>query len=90
MRFSVIWTQDAYHSLVELLRTERIAQQILQAVKSVDESLCDEPATKGESRAAGKRIFFAPPLAVLYQVNWRLNEVTIVEAWGFSQRSKGE
>jgi hypothetical protein len=88
MSFAVSWSQESYHSLAELLRTETDAESILDAVEAIEEQLAEDPATKGESRSGGMRILVLPPLVALFQVRWRLNEVLIGKVWGYARKDR--
>jgi hypothetical protein len=85
MSFSVLWTQEAFDSIAEIVATSTNPEQITRSIRELDRELSHEPATKGESRSGGRRIIFCPPLAALYEVHWRMNEVVIGEVWKFGQ-----
>ena len=79
-----------YHSLADLSNTGGEEEAILNAVKAIKDALGEEPATKGESRGPGERIYISPPLVALFRVHWRLNEVLIGKVWAIQRKDKGE
>jgi hypothetical protein len=83
MTFSVVWTQEAFAALSRIASESADPARILAAIRGLEEQLSNDPASKGESRVAGERIIFVPPLAARFQVHWRLNEVVIGGVWKF-------
>lgn len=83
MKFTVFWSQDAYQSLAELLRTRTDTDEILQAVGAIQDALRESPDMKGESRDSGRRILVSPPLVASFQVRWCLAEVLVGKVWAF-------
>jgi len=83
MRFEVLWNPEAFESLAKIYDDSENPSRIAAALSSLDELLRTEPGTKGESRPGGRRIIFAPPLAAVIQVDWRLNRVYVGEVWKY-------
>jgi len=83
MNFTLFWTEQALDSIEHILAAAADPGRILASIQELDQELTRDPQTKGESRPGGRRIVFAHPLAVLFEVHWRLNEVVVAEVWKF-------
>jgi hypothetical protein len=83
MTFSVLWTQEAFAAAKAIIDDTPDTDILEAAIRALDAELRHAPGTKGESRDSGRRILFAPPLAVTYEIHWRLNEVLILHIWKF-------
>jgi hypothetical protein len=86
----VSWLQSTLNDLTRLWTTADSAsrQAITKATHLIDEALQVDPWSKGESRDAGKRILFVPPLAILFKTNIRLQETLVVALWLIRKRGK--
>lgn len=81
MKYSVEWTPDTADDLAQLWMTGPDRQAITNAANQIDQSLEQDPSTQGESRPKGRRIFFIPPLGVIFRINRRKKLVRVVEVW---------
>ena len=88
MIFTVLWVFGAEQSLAAqwLLANDR--QEITAAAYRIDQALRIDPATKGESREAGRRILFEYSLAVVYRVQPDDRIVHVLEAWRYHKRGR--
>jgi hypothetical protein len=84
--FRVRWAMSALNELTNLwvsAGSER-RRAITSATQAVDRELAFNPQDKGESRADDDaRIFFAPPLGILFQVDQPRAIAHIVRVWTF-------
>jgi hypothetical protein len=64
MKFKVFWHPVARKILADLwLKSDpRVRKLLNQASDQIDRALSRDPLSEGESRSAGRRIAFAPPL----------------------------
>ncbi len=76
----VVWLQSALDELaaIWLQADSALRQAITAASHTIDQRLSSDPLREGESRAFGVRIFFAPPLAVTYQVVADIQTVVVL------------
>ena len=81
MTHRVVWELAAARSLEEIWDAAFDQESIGLAIDVIHEELSEDAMQKGESRDEGFRVFFAPPLAVLYWANDRATEVTIEAVW---------
>lgn len=58
-------------------------QSIAAAAHSIDKRLAKDPVSAGESRPEDMRIYFDPPLGVLFRVEDDEAVVHIVHVWQF-------
>ncbi len=86
--FHVEWLQQALDELTNAWLAADSAQRqaITAASHEVDQRLQSDPHNEGESRAAGRRILFAPPLAVTYRIEADGQTVTVVQVRVFRRR----
>jgi len=89
VNYDVTWKENAYLQLVEIWEEARDNSDLRQAIRAINFDLSDDPSTKGESRSDGRRVFFAPPLAIIFRVNFRLNDVVIIDIWRFEPHRSG-
>jgi hypothetical protein len=65
MAFEVRWRKEAIESITRIFDGADDQALIAIAIGQIDRELSVDPGTKGESRPAGRRIVFEPPLAAL-------------------------
>jgi hypothetical protein len=83
--FTVRWQQSALNELT-VLWTEADSERrraITQATHLLDQRLQSDPETLGESRPNNCRIFFAPPLGILFRVYPQQGVVRVLRVWQF-------
>jgi hypothetical protein len=64
---------------------QRVA--ITRAAAELDTLLSGDPAAQSESRSAGKRVIFSPPLAACIKIDEVQQVVQVLHVWTFWQRS---
>jgi hypothetical protein len=77
----VVWEVEAVQSLEEIWDAAFDQESIAHAIDVIEEELSEDAMQMGESRDEGFRVYFAPPLAVLYWANDRATEVIIEAVW---------
>ena len=80
--YQVRWLQSAINQLAPSWgqADASTAQSIRAAMDWIDQSLQRDPANEGESRSNGRRIMFAPPLAVVFRIEPDGQTVSILSA----------
>ena len=69
MNYTVYWRQVAENKLADMWVNDPDRAEIAGAADAIDELLQIDPLNQGESRDGNTRIFFYPPLVVLYLVD---------------------
>jgi hypothetical protein len=71
MRFTVVWKPSALNDLASLWAAAAPGERktITDAADRIDGELLNDPAAQGESRPGDRRILFALPLAIVFDVN---------------------
>src|SRR5262249_39847463 len=76
--YRVIWLREALGDVNSLLDRTTDHEAVFNAMDEVDRTLSRNPFRKGESRdRRTRRIFFVPPIYVLFRVNSRRRTVVI-------------
>lgn len=83
----VRWESRALNELAALwLQADAAQRQAISAdSQSIDQSLRNDPANQVESRSKGRRVFFVPPLGVMFRVEMHAPLVTVLHGWAFRQ-----
>ena len=83
MTYSVRWREEASDELASLWLSADEGERsvITRAADAIDTILQRAPNDCGESRPAGRRIFFSFPLGVLFQVVESPPVVFVVQVW---------
>jgi hypothetical protein len=83
--FRVRWATSALNELTNLWVSadSKRRRAITSAAQAVDRDLAINPRNKGESRADDARIFFAPPLGIIFEVEQPLAIVRVMRVWMF-------
>ena len=68
MKFTVFWTAGAEAELATIWTEATDRAAVTTAVKRIDDQLALDAPNAGESRDAGERIIFEPPIGVLVEV----------------------
>jgi hypothetical protein len=55
----------------------------MAANHNIEKALAHNPETKGESRPKDRRIYFEPPLGVLFKVHASNATVMILHVWAY-------
>jgi hypothetical protein len=66
----VEWTESALDQLADLfVQSDLVVQQEIEAtVEAINSVLADDPDELGESRSAGRRVWFVHPLVVIFRI----------------------
>lgn len=83
MRWTVVWRPDPENALASLW-TEAAPEDrgaITAAADAIDRELQTRPQMLGESRSGNERMYFCPPLAVLFDVLPQDVMVVVLKVW---------
>jgi hypothetical protein len=69
MDWTVVWVPEAEQELARLWMNTADRDRITLAAAEIERRLRFDPESAGESRAAGRRILIAPPLAATFRVS---------------------
>lgn len=85
MTYKVKWQPEAHNNLTDLWLSAESDErrEITKSVRQIELALQSDPFAASESRPNGRRIFFGPPLGVLFQVESRSSLVRILRVWRF-------
>jgi hypothetical protein len=75
MRYQVVWTRRADSELADVWTDSADRNAVSYAARQIDSALARDPLACGESRTAGRRIFFGQPLVVIF-VLWKPIELS--------------
>lgn len=81
MKYTVTWTPSAEQDLAALWNAAPDRQAVADAADEIDTSLARDPFGQSESRGGQTRFLFAPPLAVLYDVDQAARSVRVWAVW---------
>jgi plasmid stabilization system protein ParE len=68
MKYTVLWTPPAEEQLAAIWLRAEDRRQVTSAARTIDAMLREDPQERGESRSGTKRIMFAPPLGIDFNV----------------------
>jgi plasmid stabilization system protein ParE len=83
MRYQVDWLPTAEQALADIWNHASDQAAVTAAADAIDAALERNPLTLGESRSGKARIVFAPPLAVVYEVDAANRQVTVFGVWRY-------
>jgi hypothetical protein len=81
MNWTVIWKTDAEGDLATLWMRASDRDAVTVAANRIDVLLRKDPLKIGESRAEDDRIYYEPPLAVLFTVDELDCKVFVERVW---------
>jgi hypothetical protein len=83
--FRVRWKQSVLKELASIWIAADAEQRraITEATDLIDRQLQRNPGTAGESRPNYRRIFFAPPLGVLFRFEAQNRVVRVLQVWRY-------
>jgi plasmid stabilization system protein ParE len=84
MKYDVIWLPDAEQELAEVWLNAPNRNLVSQAAFGIDLSIEADPNNVGESRPNERRIFFVPPLGIIYRVLESPQRVEVIHVWRFN------
>jgi hypothetical protein len=64
---------------------EKTRRAILKATQAIDRLLSSAPHEQGESREAGRRVIFADPVGVEFEIDDANRRVNVVRAWAYGK-----
>lgn len=81
----IYWSETARRELADMWLSAGSDRRraITAAAQSIDTHLAKDPESAGESRPENVRIFFAPPLGVLFRLEADGAIVHVVHVWQF-------
>jgi hypothetical protein len=68
MKYTVLWTPPAEEQLAAIWLRAEDRRKVTSAAQAIDAMLREDPRERGESRSGTKRIMFAPPLGIDFNV----------------------
>lgn len=83
MKYFVTWLLDAEKSLKAISKNSAVPGAVFAAATELDQRLSTNPNDEGESRPNGRRITFAPPLAIIFRVYEEQSTVVVTHLWEF-------
>jgi plasmid stabilization system protein ParE len=86
MKYKVDWLPAAEQELADIWLQAADRNAVSQAAHAIDQVLEIDPDHAGESRPEGRRIFFGPPLGVLFRVIEDDKLVQVIQVWRFATR----
>lgn len=83
MTYQVHWRKEASDELASiwLAADHNDRRAITEAANAIDRALGTNPGQCGESRSAGRRIFFCTPLGVIFQIFESHRAVYVLQIW---------
>jgi plasmid stabilization system protein ParE len=79
VRFSIIWSDNAYQDLAEIYLAVGDAPTLDYAIKRIEKELQVDPDTKGRTTNDGDRLYRYDPLLVFYCFDLEAREVEILQ-----------
>lgn len=86
MKYSVYWSPKAEQRLATLWNNAPNRQAVADAANAIDQALPHNPHYLGESRTPETRIFFWPPLGILYTILEQDHFVKVLDVWRYGKR----
>lgn len=88
--YRVDWLQTALDQLAALWTPADsvLRQAITAASHEIDRQLQIDPYIRSESRPGGRRVFFAPPLGILFRLEADGHTVSVLRVWLFRKRGQ--
>ena len=81
MTFTVVWLDSAASELADAWLTAKDRAVVTAAARNIDQRLKDSPESAGEAREEIRRILFAGPLAVTFEVSINDRLVRVLDVW---------
>lgn len=86
MKYEVIWSAKAEEALAAIWMHTSDRDAVTRAASDIDRALQNRPLDIGESRDAGRRVYFAVPLGVAYLVRPHDMLVRVLRLWHIKKR----
>ena len=86
MRFTVLWSPSSERHLTRLWLAAEDRRAVRDAADLLDAALAERAHSLGESRSGNRRIAFAPPLGIEFEVLEEDRTVYVVAVWPFTPR----
>ena len=87
MKYTVLWSPEAEKRLAALWLAALDRKALTDAANAIDRLLANDPDRLSESRPDTTRIFFMPPLGVLFHVEAPDRTVSVLKVWVYKKRS---
>ncbi len=81
MNYAVEWNPSAMEAINRLWQLTSNRDAILRAMWDIEAALRDDPHDVGESRPDDRRITYATPLGVRFEIDDAVFQVKIIAAW---------
>ena len=81
MKYTVVWVPAALMELATAWNDAGDRGEVAAASDEIDRQLAAAPRLAGESRGGNRRILFAGPLAIDYEVVEEDRMVTVLSVW---------
>jgi hypothetical protein len=85
MKYTVLWQPGAEQQLAEVWVEALDRPAATRAADAIDVRLGQDPARRGESRAAGRRILLVSPLGVLFRVEPDDRIARVLTVWSYGR-----
>ena len=79
MRFTIIWSDNAYENLAAIYLAVGDAPTLDYAIKRIEKELQVDPDTKGRTTSDGDRLYRYDPLLVFFESDPAAREVEIIQ-----------
>jgi hypothetical protein len=86
MKYTVTWAPEAESKLADLWSQAKNRESIRRACDELDALLSQRPRLLGESRGGSRRIAFAIPVAIEYEIFEADRLVVVLAIWSFRTR----
>jgi hypothetical protein len=83
MKYTVRYLPDAEEELAALWMDSSKREAVTRAAHQIDEKLQQDPEQLGESRPPDNRVYFEPPLGVLFRVLPSDQLVEVIHVWEY-------
>lgn len=83
MSYQVFWVSEAEEELAAIWLDADDRDMVTTAAHLIDTTLRHDPESVGESRDEGRRVFWEPPLGVIFNVSAPDLAVHVLNVWRF-------
>lgn len=88
MKYTVLWIDRAEQQLASAWLEAPNRKAASEAAHAIDVNLREDPAVRGESRTAGRRILLVAPLGVLFHVEPLDRIARVLTCWRYDPRRR--
>jgi hypothetical protein len=83
MRYTVLWVPRAEQELADIWTNAADRDAVTRAAHEIDQRLQRDAPNQGDSRPAGRRILFVPPLGVIFKVEELDRIARVYHVWRY-------